>query len=210
MTKLIDLSHIIEAGMPVFPGSVSPKISQIATVGRDGYLEHLVSFYTHTGTHIDTPAHIFSNGNSIEAYTCDKFYGSAAVVDCQHAEFIEKDMVQKVYDESGKPDFLLFYSSWSDNWGSEAYFIDFPVLTHDAAGFLSDLPLKGVGIDAISLDPLNDEDLPNHKALLGKEIILIENLRGLKQLLNKAFYFSCQPLKIKGAEGCPVRAIAIL
>ena len=119
-------------------------------------------------------------------------------------------MVQRTYGKSDRPDFLLFYSHWVDFWGTETYFQGFPVLTPESAEYLSNLPLKGVGIDAVSFDPVGNEKLPNHMALLNREIILIENLRGLRQLLNKEFYFSCQPLKIKGADGCPVRAFAVL
>lgn len=210
MPKIIDLSHSIDPAMPVYPGSVPPVISQVATLEQDGYLEHLISFYTHTGTHIDTPAHLIPGGHTIDAFTCEKFYGIAAVVDCQNVKQINRDMVQRTYEENDRPDFLLFYSHWIDFWGTEAYFRDFPVLTKDAAGFISSLPLKGVGIDAISFDPIDDEKLPNHMALLSREIILIENLRELRQLLNKQFHFSCQPLKIKGADGCPVRAFAVV
>lgn len=210
MTEIIDLSHSVEPGMPVYPGSESPVIKTVSTVRSGGYLEHAVSFYTHTGTHIDVPAHLIEHGNTIDAYACEKFYGTATVINCQALSKITADQVRYAYEKNDKPDFLLFYSDWTDFWGTLAYNSGFPVLTPDAAAFLSKLPLKGVGIDAISFDPVGDEMLSNHIVLLGQDIILIENLCRLKQLLNKKFYFSCQPLKIKGADGSPVRAIAII
>ena len=40
-------------------------------------------------------------------------------------------------------------------------------------------------------------------------MIIIENLTGLEQLMNKEFWFSCFPLKIEEGDGSPVRACAI-
>ena len=210
MSKLIDLSYPIHSDMPVYPGSDPPMIKPVAKVANDGYLEHCVSFYTHTGTHLDAPAHILDGGNTVDAYACEKFYGSAVIVDCKNVQKIELGEVQNAYKENGNPDFLLFYTGWADRWGTEAYYHDFPVLTEEATGYLCTLPLKGVGIDAISFDPFGDEELVNHHLLLEQEIILVENLRSLKQLLSKEFNFSCLPLRIKGVDGFPVRAVGIL
>jgi len=69
---------------------------------------------------------------------------------------------------------------------------------------------EGVGVDAISMDRVVDEELPIHKILLEKGVIFIENLKGLDELIDCEFIFSCLPLKIEGADGSPVRAVAII
>ena len=60
--KAIDLTHIITEDMPVYPGTEPPKLTPANSYERDGFKETLLSLYTHTGTHIDPPAHIFPDG----------------------------------------------------------------------------------------------------------------------------------------------------
>jgi kynurenine formamidase len=70
--------------------------------------------------------------------------------------------------------------------------------------------LKGTGVDAPSFDPVDSVKLSVHKALLSKGIVLIENLTNLDALPDKGFIFCCFPLKIKGGDGSPVRAVGIV
>jgi arylformamidase len=195
--------------MPVYPGTPEPEISEKCSILTEGFKESSLNILTHTGTHIDAPAHIFSKGKTIDQYACEKFYGPAIVIDCRQKSSINANSIHAQYNPSIKTDFILFYTGWSLYWGNEKYFHDFPVLMPDAAKLIGQLPIKGVGIDAISFDQTNDSELPNHKILLEKEIILIENLCNLDLLLNKNFILSCLPLKIKGVDGSPVRACGI-
>jgi arylformamidase len=84
------------------------------------------------------------------------------------------------------------------------------VLEEDAVEFLLGHRVKGVGIDAISLDETGPTDFPVHRRLFGRGIIFIENLTGLEQLPAGGFLFSCLPLKLRDGDGSPVRAAAIV
>lgn len=87
----------------------------------------------------------------------------------------------------------------------------FPVLSKVACSWLINFELKGVGLDVISIDPVDDTlDLINHRIVLGKGMVIIENLTNLDLIGDELFTFSCLPLKIENADGSPVRAIAIL
>ena len=207
---LIDLSHSIEVGMPVYPGSLPPQIGEACSIDTDGFKETCIKFLTHTGTHIDVPAHLFPGGKSLDSFESGKFYGKAQVINCKHLSEIDENLISRAYNLDKNPEFLLFYTGWSDYWGDAGYFSDFPLLTPEAVKLICKLPLKGIGIDAISFDAVVDDALPNHKMLLEKEIILIENLCNLNELINLNFSLSCLPLKIKGADGSPVRAVAIV
>ena len=57
--KVIDLTHTIRENMPVYPGTEPPKLSPTSSYESDGFKETLLQMYTHTGTHMDPPAHIF-------------------------------------------------------------------------------------------------------------------------------------------------------
>ena len=58
--RVIDLTHTIKADMPVYPGTGTPKLEPANTYEENGFRETLVSFYSHTGTHMDPPAHLFA------------------------------------------------------------------------------------------------------------------------------------------------------
>ncbi|MCP4656698.1 MAG: cyclase family protein, partial [bacterium] len=95
-------------------------------------------------------------------------------------------------------------------WGTEAYFSEYPTLSPEAALWLGDLGLQGLGLDMISADETGSDDLPIHKILAGRSMIIIENLTNLHGLPENRFLFSCLPLKIQQADGSPVRAVAIM
>jgi kynurenine formamidase len=57
ITKIIDLTHSIKEGMPIYPGDPVPKIRCAVTIERQGYNVHEITLGTHTGTHVDAPFH---------------------------------------------------------------------------------------------------------------------------------------------------------
>ena len=81
--KAIDLTHIITEDMPVYPGTEPPKLTPANSYERDGFKETLLSLYTHTGTHIDPPAHIFPDGRALDVFPPEQFIGKALVIDCR-------------------------------------------------------------------------------------------------------------------------------
>ncbi len=208
--KVVDLTHIINEEMPVYPGTESPKIIEANTIEIDGFAEKIVNFVSHTGTHIDAPCHVFKDKKSLDEFDIDKFVGRGLVIDVLDVNSIEVALLESHEEEINEVDFVLFRSGWDRYWGSEDYFKGFPALTKEAARWIGEKSLKGIGIDAISLDKIEDEDLPNHKLLLDKELIFTENLKGLDRLIGCKFLFSCLPLRLEKADGSPVRAIGII
>ena len=210
--KIIDLSHAISTEMPVYPGTQSPEISQGSTFNVDGFLEQKITMVTHTGTHLDAPAHIIENGRTLDGFPTDYFYGRGICIRTGNitANTIGvKDLVP--YESRIKGcDFVLLNTGWSRWWGDERYFEDYPVLSVEAAKWLGRFGLNGVGFDTISADPILAENWPVHNLFLGKDTIIIENLTNLEALPDTPFTFSCLPLKIVKADGSPVRAVAVL
>ena len=198
--------------MPVYPGTEPPVIKDATTIEKDGFAEKLLSFFSHTGTHIDAPGHILKGKNTLDKFSADKFVGKGLVIDvteCTSGK-IEKDLLEKYSSEIEGCDFVLFKTGWDKKWGNESYFMDFPSLTSDAASWLCQFNIKGIGFDCISADSVIAADLPNHKIILNKNLIIIENLCNLEWLRGYSFLFSCLPLKIENSDGSPVRAVGIL
>jgi len=211
--EIIDLAHLMENNMPAYPGDPSPVFEFKNTHKTDGYQVIRMSLITHTGTHLDTPAHFIANGDTLDKIPVKKFFGSGLLIDCSYIgqnEKITAKNIQPFASKLANIDFALIYTGWDTHWGTSIYYQDFPVLSEEAAGFLSEFQLKGIGLDVCSVDPVNSEKFPNHLLLLGKGLIIIENLTNLNHLTGKQFDFSAFPLKIKSGDGCPVRAVALI
>jgi kynurenine formamidase len=212
--KLIDLSRLINAKSTVYPDTMAPSFEVLNTVERNGFAELKVTMVLHTGTHIDAPCHMLKYSKSLNQFPIDKFIGKAIVIPCLHKTEIDLMYLQTFEGRITQVEFLLFYTGWQNKWNTRAYFDDCPTLNREAAGWLTKFRLKGIGIDAFSLDKVTSaervtsENFPNHHILLGKEIILIENLTNLDKLPDSGFMFQCFPLNIENADGSPVRAIA--
>lgn len=205
--KVYDLTHTIKNDMPVYPGTEQPQLTTACTIEEAGYRETLLHMFSHTGTHMDAPAHMLLDGAPLDSYDADKFTGTAVVVDCWGEADISLPLLKR-YDLDGV-DFVLFCTGWDKKWGTPDYYEGFPCLTPDAAAYLASLPLKGVGEDTISLDPCDSADFPNHITLLGADFVNTENLTGLDALIGRRFTFVTLPLKFENSDGCSCRAIAM-
>ena len=68
--------------------------------------------------------------------------------------FITADYLREQNGTIRSADFVLFYTGWERKWGTGAYYDDdFPVPDQEAAKYLVSCGLKGVGTDALSVDP---------------------------------------------------------
>lgn len=208
MISVIDLSHTIQAGMPVYPGTPLPRVQPVCTHETHGFAELELSIATHLGTHIDAPFHILRDGKSITDFPASKFIGTAFKVSYQKDGENLIDQIESKISSYGKPEFIILNSGWSAYWGQEKYFEDFPLPNPDTFSYIAGLNIKGVGIDSISVDKVGADELINHKLILSNELIIVENLTKLEELPECLFNFQCLPLKIQKSDGSPVRAIA--
>ena len=210
--KVIDLTHVIEANMPVYPGTEPPTLESANTYEKDGFKETKISMFTHTGTHMDPPAHLYADRTTLNAFPADQFIGKALVIDCtslSEGDAITMEQLIPYGTKVEKADFLLFYLGWDKRWGTDSYFGDYPCIDDAVMDLILDGNYKGIGFDVIGLDPIADENLTRHKRLFkSKDIVNIENLCNLGQCGSDLFRFSCFPLKLTDCDGSPIRAVA--
>ena len=80
--KIIDLTHTITNNMTVFPGGVQPDNKIISTVATNGWKETRLHINSHNGTHMDSPAHVFEDGDTLDKIDVINFVGTAVLIDC--------------------------------------------------------------------------------------------------------------------------------
>lgn len=162
----------------------------------------------HTGTHVDVPLHFIPNEKPIDEYSVQRFILPAIVIDIADDESIRVSELKDVKINEG--DALLFKTNnskrgllrsgkMSDQW---VYMLP------EAADFCIEKKVRLVGIDYVAPEkpPLGDDTI--HKKLLRQNIMIMENI-ALDQVPSGKYTLICLPLKIKGAEASPVRAILI-
>lgn len=212
--KIIDLTHVISEDMPVYPGTEGPKLQPANSYEVDGFKETLMTMYTHTGTHMDPPAHLFKGRTTLDQFPIDQFVGKAAVIDCtalQEGQQITMEQINQNRENAERAEFILFHLGWDKYWGTPQYFGNYPYADDEVVEFLIQGKKKGVGLDVIGIDPIADENLTIHKKLFqNNEIVVIENLRNLDLVGHNLFTFFALPLKHIDADGSPIRAIAVL
>ena len=166
----------------------------------------------HIGTHLDCPSHMTASSLHTDSMELECFLGSGLVIDCRQ-HLINNEISAAVLEDTllkNTPDYLLFYTGYDSHWGSESYFINYPILSRELATKLSAMQLKGIGVDVISVDPPSHGDYHNHKIVLGSGKIIVENLTNLEQLFDTKFEFYALPLKIEQGDGSPIRAVAVV
>lgn len=202
--KLIDLTHTFTSDMPVFPGDPSVVLEQTVFIEKDGNNDHTLTTAMHVGTHIDAPFHMIESGKRIDEFSPDHFFGRGVLIDARGKKEIDLSVLEGVKIE--KDTIVLIYTGFGEKFTSNDYFERSPAMTEDFAKKMIALNVKMVGMDTSTPD--HDTNWPVHKLLLGKEIMILENLTNLNQLVNvEHFEVIALPLKLQ-TDASPVRVIA--
>lgn len=207
------MTHTISESMPVYPGTYEPKLETANTYEKNGFKETLLTMFSHTGTHMDPPSHLFAHRTTLDSFPAEQFVGKGLVIDCsdlKEGQRITMKYIEDVKEKADEAEFILFYTGWDKYWGTNSYFGEYPYITEEIAEYLIATKKKGIGLDVIGLDPISDENLTLHKKLFAEtDIVVIENLTRLGEIGNELFTFCALPLKYENSDGAPVRAIAM-
>lgn len=199
---IIDLSIRLTNDTPAYPGDPKINITQSNEFTKNGYADHRVTMGTHTGTHIDAPAHMIEGGRTLDQFTADKFVGRGRYVLVKQSAFSMEDVMQADISEG---DIVLFNTEMSYRYTDPVYFENYPVMSEEIARYLVERKVKMVGLDTCSAD--NDPSFPIHKILLGNDVLIIENLTNVEQLSGLESTIYALPLRLN-LDGAPARVIA--
>ena len=210
--RFIDLTHTITEDIPMFPGVDQPTIQQYASVDVDGFREAMITVDSHTGTHMDPPAHAVTGGTTLDQLPASQFVGRAIVVDCRdipEGGLIACERLERYGSLADEADFLLFDLGWASRWGSEAYFGDLPLMDDALIDRIVAGHWKGIGFDLPSIDRVDDANMTKHRRLFsGRDLVNVENLCHLDECPDGLFWVALMPIKVAGSDGAPIRAIA--
>jgi kynurenine formamidase len=216
--RLVELSHVIRAGMITYPGLPGPEITPYLTraASRDAYgpgTEFAIDRLTligNTGTYLDAPYHRYPDGTDLSglslAQTADLPAVVARVTGARQPGIDVGALA--ALDVRGKA--VLLHTGDDARFGSPSYADHRHFLTRAGAGWLAGQGPALVGIDAMNIDDTADGTRPAHTVLLAAGIPVVEHLTGLEQLPPSGAVFTAVPLRIEGFGTIPVRAFARL
>jgi arylformamidase len=216
MSRLIDLSHVIEEGMTTYPGLPGPVLS--THLSREDSRNHYeagtefhigkIEMVANTGTYLDTPYHRYADGYDLAELPLEQTADVPGICLRLDVQEITPDMLSGV-EVSGRA--VLFSTGWDRFWGTEHYGNpDHPYLSEAAAGLLVEGGATQVGIDSVNIDDTRVRTRPAHTQLLAAGIPIVEHLTGLDALVGASFRFYAVPAPVRGLGTFPVRAFAML
>ena len=215
--RIVDLSVPLASGMTTFPGDPDVEIGSALTIERDGVNVLAVHIGSQTGTHVDAPSHVLSDGPRLDELPLDRFIGPAAVADVRHVDAdapITWQDLAPVHESLRPGAVLLLHTGWSRDFDDYGRYRSHPWLDPGAATRIVDAGIRTVGIDALNIDA-TPEDLhairfDTHEVLLGAGGVIVENLTRLEDVaMLREPVVTVFPLKLPGADGAPVRAVAL-
>ena len=216
--QLVELNHVIRAGIVTYPGLPGPQITPYLTreASRERYApgtEFAIDRLTllgNTGTYLDAPYHRYPDGADLSGITLSRTVDlPAVVVRVTGAEPSGIDVgALAALDVAGMA--VLLHTGDDVRFGSPAYAERHHFLTRAGAAWLAAHDAALVGIDALNIDDTADGERPAHTLLLAAGIPVVEHLTGLGQLPLTGAWFTAVPLRIEKLGTIPVRAFARL
>jgi kynurenine formamidase len=216
--RLVDLNHVIRAGMITYPGLPGPTITPHLT--REASAEHYspgttfaierLSLVGNTGTYLDSPHHRFADGADLSAIPLSRTVDLPAVVVRVAGAAGRGIDAGALAALSLRRAAVLLHTGDDARFGTPDYADEHHYLTRAGAAWLVDKGAALVGIDAVNIDDTADGERPAHTQLLEAGIPVVEHLTGLDQLPASGALFTAVPLRVEGLGTIPVRAFARL
>lgn len=203
--QVIDLSHPLYEGMPQYREKwySSPRVCKLIDTDTGKPVIKL-DLTAYSGTHIKAPRFLRSDARAIEHILMNELLHYTTIVhlgEKREKDFITYEDLQSFYIKPG--DGILIHTGWSAFWESGQYYIDFPLVTSDAAEYLiNDLRIPFLGADT----PFSAEV---QEVVLDNDRFLIENLTNLDQINLNRFLLVALPLNIYSGDAAPARVVAV-
>lgn len=206
--RIYDVTVPLRAGMPTWDGEHGPRLEWQARIddGRDHDLSTF-AMGSHTGTHVDAPAHYVRGGATVERLPPGALVGPAAVVEFPGSADIGAADLEALGVDGTVPR-VLFKTANGRLWEQDAFQREYISLTEGAARRVVELGLELIGIDYLSVEAYDSPGFAVHHTLLESGVVVLEGV-DLRQVPAGEYLLVCAPLKLAGAEGAPARVFLI-
>lgn len=225
--RLQDLTHVFREGFPMFLGAPpAPDREVLVTVPANGFYGQRWTFWEHTGTHLDVPAHFIADGRQSPEIPLEELVRPLVVIDISARAASDPDAVvlpgdlvafERRHGRIPRGAVACMYSGWESRVGSEAAYRNvgadgkqhFPGFGKAAAEWLlAERDIAGIGVDTLSLDHGASTTFDTHLTVLGADRYGIENLANLAKVPPRGATIVVGLIPWEHGSGGPARVFA--
>lgn len=212
------LSYPLDKEAPRPPAIPPAGLEEFLNIADDGASVHKLSLYSHTGTHVDTSAHVFEDGIHIADFAPDELvFEKVGIIEAELPEsyVIERRDLEKYGGILSKNEFIIFNFNLRDKRQSdpESYICKSPGFSAGAGKYIGTFEnIRGIGMDSPSLASIAKigETMKTHNELLalhGGRFIVIEEMK-LEKSEKAPDRLMVSPWLVKGMHSGPCSVIA--
>jgi len=204
--KIIDISWPISPDMTAYKDHPIVSFEPTKRFEQNGARETKITLGSHTGTHVDAPAHFFERGDTIDKLPLERLVGPCVVLDLTHVKKkVTRDDLEHYDLDEGEV--VLLKTKNSDKAPTSSFDSAFVYLDESGAHYLAECQVGAVGIDYLGIER-DQPDHTTHRMLMRADIPIIEGLR-LKDVEEGEYILFCLPLKLVGIDAAPARALLL-
>jgi arylformamidase len=192
--RIFDITLPLGPATPRYPGDPPVEVAPLSHAdGEARFALSRLTLGTHAGTHVDPPAHLLPGAATVDALPLDALVGPARLVEVDAGRAVLPEDLAIVPRRTRR---LLLRTGGQP-------------LTPEAARALVTRGVRLVGVDGLSVDPIDGEGpAPAHHALLAAGVVIVEGL-ALAAVPPGRYTLVCLPLRLAGGDGAPARAVLI-
>lgn len=225
--RLQDLTHVFREGFPMFLGAPpAPDREVVVTVPANGFYGQQWTFWEHTATHLDVPAHFIVDGRQSPEIPLEELVRPLVVIDISARAASDPDAVvlpgdlvafEQRHGRIPRGAVACMYSGWESRVGSEAAYRNvgadglqhFPGFGKAAVEWLLvERDIAGIGVDTLSLDHGASTTFDTHLTVLGADRYGIENLANLARVPARGATIVVGLVPWEHGSGGPARVFA--
>jgi len=225
--NVADLTHVLGTQFPLFPGAAPFRIQQAVSHDKDGYYGSILTYWEHSGTHMDAPVHFAPNGLFVDQLRIENLVVPAVVINMTEKVRRDPDAVvtpddirawERRYGRIPDNAAVLMASGWGARAGSVEAFrntdssgvMHFPGFGKEAIDFLlTERRIAGIGVDTLSLDHGPSTTFAVHYTILPTNRWGLENLANLESIPPSGATLFVGAPKIASGSGGPTRVMAV-
>jgi kynurenine formamidase len=220
--------RVVDLSFPIGPHFRWKVASERRSTHEEGanFQSTVLTVSCHAYTHVDAPVHFLPGDRDIASMPVDQWMGEAAVVDLtdvgDHGE-VSGAALDRAAGHVRAGDIVLLRTDWPARCPieSERFWKDAPYTGRSACEWLVARGVKAVGYDyppdycirTSIFSPgikVTREECTTHHVFFPRGITVIEYLTNLDRIGAARCRFIALPLRVTGADGSPVRAIALV
>ena len=204
--KILDITPLVSENLAVWPGDTPYQRQVLMDIDKGDHLGlSKITTTLHLGAHADAPNHYAPQSAGIDERSLHPYLGPVQVVKANVPQG-ERITLDHLTDFKVQAPRLLFRTDsflQPDVWCE-----DFCSLSPQLIESLAQQNVLTVGLDTPSIDPFSSRELESHKVVHKYNMAILEGLV-LKDVEPGLYTLVALPLKLKGADASPVRAVLL-